>query len=228
MTPTDNEFITLRKMIHEIRNPLTAASCTLQLLETKYPKLHNEKYFKSLANDLDYMIALLANFSDFTSKRKLQVESFCLDALIKEVALSFATQLVDEKVTFSSKIELDDVSFTGDPIQIQQLLRNLLKNAFQACEENDSIYLHTYAKDHTVVISIKDTGCGISKEQLPTIFEPFVTYTKKHGSGIGLPICKQIVESHHGTIQVESILDEGTTFRILLPTDYDGNQKTGN
>lgn len=217
MILTDNETITIRKMIHEIRNPLTAASCTLQLIQSKYPELENEKLFKSLSGDLNYMTALLSNFSDFVSNRQPQLNTFLLGDLIKEVALSFAIQCAEETFSFSSKIDLEGVSFTGDSVQLQQLLRNLLKNAAQACEANDYIYLHTYVQDHYVVISIKDTGCGISEDQLPTIFDPFVTYTQKHGSGIGLPICKQIVEAHHGTIKVTSVLGEGTTFRILLP-----------
>ena len=140
-----------------------------------------------------------------------------MEALMKEIALSFATQLLEEEICFSSKIELEGVTFLGDPIQIQQLMRNLLKNAFQACEANDVIFLHTYVQDDTLIISIEDTGCGMTEEQLPTIFNTFVTYTKKRGAGIGLPLCKQIIEAHHGTIEVSSVINEGSTFRISFP-----------
>lgn len=216
----DNEFENiseLRAIIHELRTPLTAATSTLQLLEAKYPELSSERFLRSLENDLKYTAELLTHYSSFMVAQKHREEAFDIGALIKEVALSFAIQLLEEEVSFSSKIDLDDVIFLGDPIQIQQLLRNILKNAFQACEENDTIFLHTYMENDTVILSIEDTGCGMTEEQLPTIFKTFVTYTKKRGAGIGLPLCKRIVEAHRGTIEVTSVPEVGTTFRILLP-----------
>ena len=207
----------LRAIIHELRTPLTAATSTLQLLESKYPELSSERFLRSLENDLKYSADLLTHYSSYMTANKYREEAFDIGSLVKEVALSFAIQLSEEMVCFSSKIDLDDVTFMGDPIQIQQLLRNILKNAFQACEDNDTIFLHTYLENDAVIFSIEDTGCGMTEEQLPTIFDTFVTYKKKRGAGIGLPLCKRIVEVHHGTIEVTSSIGEGTTFRITLP-----------
>ena len=72
--------------------------------------------------------------------------------------------------------------------------------------------------DEDIEILIKDTGCGISEEQLPTVFEPFVTY-KKDGNGLGLSICKRIIEAHGGEITVTSSENVGTVFSILLKTN---------
>ena len=96
---------------------------------------------------------------------------------------------------------------------------NLLKNAFEAAEPNNTVSLHAYLEDGKVVVKIQDTGCGISEDQLPTIFEPFVTY-KKNGTGLGLAITRNIILMHRGTITVSSVLDEGTTFTVKIPLTY--------
>ena len=77
------------------------------------------------------------------------------------------------------------------------------------------IYLDASLQGENAVIVIRDTGIGISEDQLQNIFEPFVTY-KKEGTGLGLSICEQIVNAHGGTIAVESTLGEGTCFTVIL------------
>jgi len=77
--------------------------------------------------------------------------------------------------------------------------------------------LEALANENFITIVVRDTGCGITEEQLPTIFEPFVTY-KKNGSGLGLAICDKIIKAHGGSISVESTINVGTTFTLTLPT----------
>ena len=79
-----------------------------------------------------------------------------------------------------------------------------------------AIYLEAFSDDKYVYICVRDTGCGITEKQLPTIFEPFVTY-KQNGSGLGLAICEKIIKAHGGIISVDSAVNVGTTFLISLP-----------
>ena len=103
--------------------------------------------------------------------------------------------------------------------QLNQVFMNLLVNASHAIEQQGTITIRTrQTESHQLCIEINDTGCGIPKENLTRIFNPFFT-TKPvgKGTGLGLSLSYSIVERHHGKIEVESELGVGTTFRILLP-----------
>ena len=134
---------------------------------------------------------------------------------LEHLSLSFAASIADSEVEYISKIDSSLTKITVDKTKLQEVFLNLLKNAFEAAKPNNTVSLHAYLEDGKVVVKIQDTGCGISEEQLPTIFEPFVTY-KKNGTGLGLAICDHIVKAHGGTISVESELGVGTTFCVTL------------
>nr|WP_280141103.1 PAS domain S-box protein [Microvirga guangxiensis] len=107
----------------------------------------------------------------------------------------------------------------ADRIQIQQVLLNLIRNAIEAMQDAPQrelvISTHAIPREGLVEISVCDTGTGIESEVLERLFQPFVT-TKKHGMGVGLSICRTIVESHGGKIWIESDVGHGTTFRFTL------------
>lgn len=216
-----NDSFLLRKFSHELRNPLTAVSSSLQLIERAHPFLKDVKYWSSISDDIAYMISLLDDFTNFSSSN-LQLSSFSLASLIKKVALSFAASIIDTGIKFTSQIDLPEDPFIGDAVKLQEVLRNLLKNAADACKPNDTIHLLATSEKGTLSIRIQDSGCGIDKELLPTIFEPFVTY-KRHGNGLGLPICKQIVEAHHGSIHISSRVSVGTLVLIQIPANQQGD-----
>jgi signal transduction histidine kinase len=122
-----------------------------------------------------------------------------------------------------------DLNVKGDPIQLEQVLLNLLINARQAMlQEHDNgrggvLTIKAGRAEDTIRIDVADTGPGIAERNLPRIFEPFFTTKtapragEPRGSGLGLHICKQIVEKHGGRIEVESAPGRGTTFGVLLP-----------
>ncbi|MFN7840834.1 MAG: sensor histidine kinase [Pirellula sp.] len=113
----------------------------------------------------------------------------------------------------------------ASPDQIQRLLLNLLTNARQAIGENGMIKIKIAheAASNSVVLSIRDSGCGIDKDVLPRIFKPFFTTKNgpdasgKGGTGLGLSACKEIVENHKGRIRVESTVGKGTSFSVKFP-----------
>ncbi len=109
----------------------------------------------------------------------------------------------------------------GDDAQLQQAFMNLLLNALEAMGMNGTLTVGTEIVDgengaRSVKIKIQDTGTGIAPENLTHLFEPFFT-TKKNGTGLGLAISHRIVLEHHGTIEVQSETDKGSTFSISLP-----------
>jgi len=106
-----------------------------------------------------------------------------------------------------------------DPNQINQVLLNLLLNAIQSMDKPGTIRVSLQqeeGEDDAVAIVVDDEGKGIAPEHLPNIFRPFFT-TKGHGTGLGLSLARRMVESHGGTITVESTLGTGTRFTVLLP-----------
>ncbi|HTL17441.1 MAG TPA: ATP-binding protein, partial [Patescibacteria group bacterium] len=103
-----------------------------------------------------------------------------------------------------------------DPVQIQQVLVNLIKNAMQAMTKGGTLTLQTGEGADGVWVSIADTGGGIPQDRINRIFEPFFT-TKEKGSGLGLMIVQRIVRAHGGRIELQSQVGRGTTFRIWLP-----------
>ena len=206
----------ISKFSHEIRNPLTSLNSSIQLIESQHPEVRDFKYWTSINSAIRYIRDLLDDFSHFTKSESLNCDSFSLRTLIEEVSLSFAATIANSDVEYTSKIDPAITNMIGDKTKLQEVLRNLLKNAFDAASPDKTIYLDASKKGSEVVLTIKDTGCGMSKEQLQNIFEPFVTY-KKDGTGLGLAICKNIIDAHGGCISVKSTLNKGTTFQITLP-----------
>jgi signal transduction histidine kinase len=105
-----------------------------------------------------------------------------------------------------------------DRIHVQQTVVNILMNAAQAMPGGGKILIKTGRGDQYVFISITDTGVGIKEEDLEKIFEPFfTTKEKEQGTGLGLSLCKRLIEANAGKIEVESTVGEGTTFTIMIP-----------
>lgn len=206
----------ISKFSHELRNPLTSLNSSVQLIEALHPEVRDFKYWSNLTCDIQYMRDLLDDFSNFSKSNSLNLDIFSIRTLLEEVSLSFAATIANSEVEYTSKIDPRIQNMVGDKTKLQEVLRNLLKNAFDAASPNKTIYLDASLKEDDLILTIKDTGCGMTKEQLQTIFEPFVTY-KKDGTGLGLAICKKFIEAHSGSISVKSTLNKGTTFQITLP-----------
>ena len=206
----------LRKFIHELRNPLTALYSTVQLMEMRNSELKEIKYWPNLRYNIENIIQLINDFSDFTKCDTLSVEEFDVAAFFQQLSLSFAAYIADSEVEYSSKINFINFKITGDKTKLQEVFWNLLKNAYEATLPKGQISLIAQNKKDRILIQITDTGCGIPSEELSRIFEPFVTF-KKNGTGLGLSICRQIIESHHGVIEVISEVGLGSTFSIEIP-----------
>lgn len=107
-----------------------------------------------------------------------------------------------------------------DPAQIEQVVLALVINAIDAMPQEGNLWITTHLKDESAVeLVIRDDGIGIPAEHLPHIFEPFYTTKESGGSGLGLAISESIVERHGGSIEVDSVVGQGTTFKIVLPMD---------
>ena len=207
---------------HEIGNPLNALHIHLQLIERELRKLRfkdSEKVrgYVSVAKGeitrLDYIVRQFLQAIRPTPP-KLAVAQ--LNDVVRASIELLRPEFDNRGIAIEEKLARQLPDLRMDPAQIQQALVNLMRNALQAMTKGGVLRLQTGQSSENVWVSVSDTGCGIPADHVKQIFEPFYT-TKKKGSGLGLMIVQRIVRDHGGAIELESRVEEGTTFRIRLP-----------
>ncbi|WP_144696894.1 PAS domain S-box protein [Fictibacillus phosphorivorans] len=201
---------------HEIRNPLTSIRGFLQLLQSRASE--NEDYYEIMLSEIDRINSIVGEFMLLAKPQAMNFVQTDLRQLLRHVISILDTQaiLTNVQIYFENEPDLPEIWCVDN--QIKQVFVNMLKNAIEAMPTGGSVHIHLKKEGGYVIASFIDHGCGISEERLPTLGEPFYT-TKEKGTGLGLMICYKIVENHHGKILINSKIDEGTTFSILLPID---------
>ncbi len=214
----ENHHACISTLTHELRNPLTLISSSLQMIETAHPEVKDFSAWPLMMEDVDFMKSLLEDLSLYNNGRILHTSVFSMEKLLKNIALSFAIALDEEDspIEFTSSIPRELGDFNGDRVKLKEVFLNLLRNAKEAIEGAGKIRLSACRNDGKLYIRIEDTGCGIPEDHLTSIFEPFKTY-KPDGTGLGLPLSRQITEAHGGTIEVSSKVGRGTVFTVILP-----------
>jgi signal transduction histidine kinase len=155
---------------------------------------------------------IINDLLDFAAKRPLQKKKQNINEIIEDsLTKGNIPRNIEVKRNFAKK-----ATATLDEKQLERVFLNLIKNAVQAMPDGGKLAVTTKETKDNVEIIFADTGIGISEENMSKIFQPLFT-TKAKGIGMGLPICKNIVEQHNGTIEVKSKAGQGTTFLIKLP-----------
>jgi len=139
-----------------------------------------------------------------------------LNYVVRETVDLLRPEIENRSITIHERLTPQMAEAPLDRTQVKQVLVNLMKNAIQAMTKGGALTLETGQSGEGVWLAVRDTGGGIPQEQLNRIFEPFFT-TKKKGSGLGLMIVQRIVRDHGGRIELESRVNEGTTFRVWFP-----------
>ncbi len=202
------------KVAHEIRNPLVSLGGFARRLQKKLGKDLKE-YADIIAKEVERLELILNEILSFVKDTRIKKEKINSHKLIEEALSFICPEIEEKKINIIKELE-EPVDLYLDPNRIKEALLNILSNAIQAINNQGSIFIKTYTKNDIYVIEIKDTGYGISTEDMPFIFDPFFT-TKKGGTGLGLSITHRIIEEHGGSIDVESKIGEGSVFRISLP-----------
>jgi len=240
------------KIAHEIRNPLASMSGAIQLLQIEDPSTADSegsdpekaRLMDIAVRETDRLNRLITDFLQFARPRPPAMKAVAIDGVAREI-LEIAEASRPAGVELSLIVHEAAVA-CGDPDQLHQLLWNLVLNGLQALSAGGKLVVEvgTQSQDDPgedrkagqggllvngsrpacAVISVTDNGPGISSEDQERIFEPFFT-TKNEGSGLGLATVHRIVESHGGTLQVDSRLGAGTRFRIALPLEEQGRQQ---
>lgn len=205
--------IALSRINHEFGNALTLVNSSLQIIQSSHPEVNDFKYWDSTLEDVRHMVNLVREISTYNKSNTLKKEAVNLYDIASHVIKSYSAGELypDINFTLESEAELPDIN--GDSLKLRQVIINLIKNAAESIENKGTVSVILCSDNSYIYLSVKDTGCGITKEQMKNIFTPLVSY-KSNGNGLGLPIIKKIVDAHNGSITVDSTPGKGTTFSL--------------
>ncbi len=230
----------LSNMSHEIRTPLNAIIGFSELLAKSGELSEQDKgQIEKIRTSSNYLLSLINDILDMSridnGKMELVSAPMELDSLLDNISSVIGGQAELKNIRYHCNIHCRGLYIIGDAVRIQQILMNLLGNALKFTAPNGEIRLDVDNVDENetsvkVCFVVSDNGCGMSPEFLENVFKPFTQEynknTKKQtGTGLGLAICHEIVSMMGGTIQVESVLNEGTCFTVKIPFEKAGNRQ---
>jgi two-component system phosphate regulon sensor histidine kinase PhoR len=210
---------------HELRTPLTSIKGYLETLEDEIGDEH-PSYIEVIKRNTDRLINIvkdLLTLSRLEHDISLEKEDIKPDEFLKNINKIFEHRLKKKKLKFQYSIENKLKTFIADRFKWEQVFINLVDNAIKYTEKGE-VKIEVKQEDDKIIFEITDTGNGIAPEHLPRLFERFYTVDKSRsrkmgGTGLGLSIVKHIVNLHDGTIKVDSEIEVGTKFIIILPSN---------
>ncbi|WEG11469.1 histidine kinase N-terminal domain-containing protein [Pullulanibacillus sp. KACC 23026] len=203
--------------VHEFRNPLTSVMGFIKLLQNDYPDLPYLDIVNKELEQLKFRITQFLHTSKLYPTAETKNEEISVKQILEEVLDFLYPSIADCNIEVNSTIEGETI-VNGDPNELKQVFQNLLMNAIDAVSEVEihrQINIHTEVIHSQVVISFSNNGPVLDADAIHLIFEPFYT-TKKLGTGIGLFVCKNIIEKHNGKITC-FVTEDLTTFQTVLP-----------
>ncbi|MGK7950112.1 MAG: ATP-binding protein [Xenococcaceae cyanobacterium] len=229
-----HEFI--GNMSHELRTPLT---CVIGLSSTllhwslagdriPLPLEKQQQYLKTIHDSGKHLLSLINNILEFSEVESgrflLNITEFSLQNLAYNVLRNLQDEAYHQKISLGLDFNVapEEDRFCADRERVQEILLNLLSNAIKFTPAGGQAILRIWRENNQVIFEVEDTGIGIAEQQLPMLFESFQQLENSRqrthgGTGLGLALTKQLIELHHGTIEVESIVGEGSVFTVCLP-----------
>ncbi|WP_176215588.1 ATP-binding protein [Sporomusa malonica] len=214
---------------HEIRNPMTVVMGFIQMMSNKADAKWRERALVIL-EELKHINMIVTDFLSLARNKRVDKQLMQLNQIIEAMAPLIYAESENRGifVSLSLKNALPIVNLDGK--EIVQLISNLTRNALEAMEQGGTFEISTLDHCGVIELCIRDNGCGISDEHLDKIFDPFYT-TKDQATGLGLAVCKSIVDRHGGDIRIESNLGRGTTvivsFRAADSQENEGRDMCG-
>lgn len=206
----------LAQISHELANPITLIYSSLQKLEKEHPELITYSHWDGVMDEVRHMQHLLQDLRLMQCCDAIHTTSFSYSAFAQEIVHSFYPYLQNRNQTLLLQCPSELPCLTADRSKLRQVAENLIKNASEASPDNAMIAWRIHPDSGMLVNEIIDAGSGIAPGYENILFQPFVT-SKPAGTGLGLPICKQIMESHSGTLTCKKNPSCGMTFTFCLP-----------
>lgn len=201
---------------HEIRNPLTSIKGYAEFLQLDEKNPERLEFLDIILEELDRVNSIVEEFMVLAKPKAANLEEKNIVPIIQNVLnlLSFEARKKHVRLLFNTDHEIIQVECDED--RLKQVFLNLVKNGIEAMPNGGDLSVFVNVRNSKVEISIQDSGIGIPQEKIKKLGEPFFT-TKENGNGLGLMVTFKIIESHNGSVYIESEVDKGTTFNIVLP-----------
>ncbi|UCD00166.1 MAG: hypothetical protein JSW66_09850 [Phycisphaerales bacterium] len=222
------------RLAHEIKNPLSTIKINLELVSEELeisgqarsgqaggrrdePGLARaSRKIAVIQKETDRLAHILEGFLRYIDRTELQLASTDVNELVGDMIDFYSPQAYSRSVTIRQSLHPEPLVCKVDADMVKQVMLNLFINAQQAMSDGGELMVKTQRQDKEAIIEISDTGHGIAPERLPQIFDAYHS-SRPRGSGMGLPTAKKIVDTHKGTISVNSEPGKGTSFTIRLP-----------
>ena len=227
----------LSQMSHEIRTPMNAivGITTIAKQHENEPEKIDD-YLGKIATSSRVLLNIINDVLDMSAiesnKLKIASAEFDIKQVLSSISTIYYTQCKNKGIHFTMATDLEDEMLVGDSLRVNQIMMNLVSNAYKFTEAGGEIKIlakEIARKDNKVFVrfTVSDTGCGMTKEMQERLFKPFeqesATTAQKHGgSGLGMSIAKNLVDMMQGAIHVESEKGKGTTFTVELPFETTG------
>lgn len=216
----------LANVSHELKTPITSIKGFSETLLDGAMENQQfcEHFLHIILKESERMQGLIEDLLDLSKIEqqgfKLNMGTVDIKGLLEEIQMVLDKKSQDKDIILQVDIN-KSVFVIGDSSRLKQIFINLINNAILYTPSGGTVSVKLFEDDHSVYIKVSDTGIGISKEEIPRIFERFYRVDKARsrntgGTGLGLSIVKHLVEAHHGTVTVESEVGEGTTFTVTL------------
>lgn len=218
-------------MSHELRTPLNAIQGFSEVLKAQYFGPLGSKKYQEYAADIftssQYLLSLIEDVLDLSAieakKRDVKREPLIIDKVIQDVSLFIDHAARSKNIEFRTQVPDDMPVFFADRRAIEQILINLLSNAFKFTDAGGKITLRIATTNEATVFEVTDTGKGIPEGKIATLTDPFVRtetdpYLAQEGIGLGLTIVKSLIDLQGGTLDIKSKLGKGTTVTVTLPS----------
>ncbi len=214
---------------HDLRTPIASIQGYAETLILKKDNIagkESEKYLEIIYKNCDNLQELVTNLFELSKLQANQVtlnrEPFSIGELVHDVANKYRILSQKKGISINTIVSKDTPVVEADVLLIDRVLQNLIDNAIRFCKDGDTINIEiTSGEPANVSVTISDTGAGITQDHLPHIFERYFKKDDRGGSsGLGLAIVKRIIDLHQSTINVKSIVGQGTTFNFSLPVAH--------
>lgn len=202
---------------HEIRNPLGSVKGSIEILEDEIPSDHPKYEFVQIVKEETARLdSIVTEFLEYARPPRPTVRPCSVNELLESTLILVHKESAASGVEVIKNLAPDMPMIPMDPDQIRQVLLNICLNAVQAMPEGGTLEVSSRTEGDSAVIEVADTGVGVSEDDLERIFDPFFS-TKPGGTGMGLSISYQLVESHGGMLAARLNPEKGMTFRLELP-----------
>jgi len=205
---------------HEIRNPLGIIKGSAEILKKRFDEHPEEEGLTGfIIDEVNRLSKVVTNFLDFARPKSPVPEEININALLEYTVDLLDKQKTAKKYRVLRQLHPEPLIVNVDRAQFQQVFLNLMLNGMDAMPDGGVINVRTHlnTSDNSIVVELQDHGEGIAKSDLQKIFNPFFT-TKEEGTGLGLSIVHSIVEAHGAVLKVDSVVGQGSTFRIVFPS----------